>query len=112
MSSDVTDGLQYTAESNRLLARVEQACDLWLETDHVDIDTHRSGGMLELTLPDHSKIIINTQPPLQEIWLAARAGGFHFKWQAGQWVDTRDGQEFFTKLSRLGSSQAGVPLVF
>jgi CyaY protein len=112
MSSDGSTGLQYAAESNRLLARVEQACDRWLETDHIDIDTHRSGGMLELTLPDHSKIIINTQPPLQEIWLAARAGGFHFKWQAGQWVGTRDGEEFFACLSRLGSAQAGAPLEF
>ncbi len=112
MSSDGSASLQYAAESNRLLARVEAACDQWLEADLIDIDTQRSGGMLELTLPDHSKIIINTQPPLQEIWLAARAGGYHFRWQSTQWVDTRDGQEFFTKLSVLASAQAAVPLVF
>jgi CyaY protein len=112
MSSVALSDSDYSRESNRLLGRVEAACDRWLEADHIDIDTHRSGGMLELTLPDHSKIIINTQPPLQEIWLAARAGGFHFKWQAGQWVGTRDGQEFFDTLSRLGSAQSGAALVF
>jgi CyaY protein len=112
MSSPAMSDAQYGSESALLLARVETACDRWLDSDLVDIDTHRSGGLLELTLPDHSKIIINTQPPLQEIWLAARAGGFHFKWQAGHWVNTRDGQEFFATLSRLGSAQAGVPLVF
>jgi CyaY protein len=112
MSGDAASGFNYEAESNRLLARVEQVCDRWLETDHIDIDTHRSGGLLEMTLPDQSKIIVNTQPPLQEIWLAARAGGYHFKWVDGQWEDTRDGQEFYAKLSRLGSAQSGVNLVF
>jgi CyaY protein len=39
---------------------------------------------------------VNTQPPLQEIWLAARRGGFHFRQLDGRWLD-RDGQEFFER---------------
>ena len=78
----------------------------------VDIDSSRTGGLLELTLPDHSKIILNTQPPLQEMWLAARSGGFHFKYAGGQWLDTRDGSEFLASLSRCASEQAGRALAF
>ena len=101
----------YLAKAHALLARIESQIDAWLEADVVDIDTHRTGGLLELSLPGGSKIVINTQPPLQEIWLAARSGGYHFKWDGQQWVD-REGQEFCARLSRSASEQAGQALTF
>ena len=101
----------YHAKAHALLARIEAQIDGWLEDDVVDIDTHRTGGLLELTMPGGSKIVINTQPPLQEIWLAARSGGYHFKWDGAQWVD-REGQEFCARLSRSASEQAGQTLTF
>jgi CyaY protein len=101
----------YHAKAHALLARIEAQIDGWLEEDVVDIDTHRTGGLLELTMPGGSKIVINTQPPLQEIWLAARSGGYHFKWDGAQWVD-REGQEFCARLSRSASEQAGQALSF
>lgn len=101
----------YHAKSQALLARIEAQIDTWLEDDVVDIDAHRTGGLLELTLPGGSKIVINTQPPLQEIWLAARSGGYHFKWDGAQWVD-REGQEFLARLSRSASEQSGAVLAF
>jgi CyaY protein len=101
----------YHAKAHALLARIEAQIDAWLEDDVVDIDTHRTGGLLELSMPGGSKIVINTQPPLQEIWLAARAGGYHFKWDGAQWLD-REGQEFNARLSRCASEQAGQALTF
>lgn len=101
----------YHAKSHALLARIEAQVDAWLEADVVDIDTHRTGGLLEMTMPGGSKIVINTQPPLQELWLAARSGGYHFKWDGAQWVD-REGQEFCARLSRSASEQAGQALTF
>ena len=59
-----------------------------------------------------SKIVVNTQPPLHELWLAARAGGYHFRWVDGAWRDTRDGVEFFSRLSQEASAQAGRALDF
>ncbi len=102
----------YHRETTALLARIEAAADRWLQDDVVDIDTQRTGGLLELSFPSGSKIIINTQPPLHEVWLAAKAGGYHYRWQAGQWVDTRDGSEFISELSRHASAQAGTVLQF
>ena len=98
--------------SHAVLARIEATVDRWLDTDVVDIDSQRTGGLLELSLPGGSKIILNTQPPLHEIWLAARAGGHHYRHVDGRWLDTRDGTEFFDALSQHASAQAGLPLRF
>jgi CyaY protein len=95
-----------------VLARVESILDAWLQADVIDIDAQRTGGLLELSFPAGSKIVINTQPPLHEIWLAARQGGYHFKHVDGQWRDTKDGCEFFERLSREATAQAGKPLSF
>lgn len=102
----------YQRETQSLLARIEATADRWLQDDVIDIDTHRTGGLLELSFTNGSKLIINTQPPLQEIWLAARGGGFHYKWVDGAWRDTRDGSEFISALSRHATEQAGQPLQF
>ncbi len=106
-SSAALSDAEYHRLTGELLARVEATADRLLQDDVVDIDTHRTGGLLELSFPDGSKIIINTQPPLQELWLAAKAGGFHFRWDGQHWVDTRDGGEFFAMLSQHASAQGG-----
>jgi CyaY protein len=103
---------EYRRETDELLARIEATTDRWLDDDVVDIDTHRNGGLLELSFEDGSKIVVNTQPPLHEVWLAARAGGYHYRWVAGRWLDTRDDSEFFAALSHHASAQAGRPLAF
>ena len=104
--------VDYQRETSALLSRIEAAADRWLEEDLIDIDTQRTGGLLELSFPNGSKIIINTQPPLHEVWLAARDGGFHYRWLAGQWVNTRDGSEFVQALSQHASAQGGKTLNF
>lgn len=101
---------EYQRETSALLARIEAAADRWLQDDIVDVDTHRTGGLLELAFPNGSKIIVNTQPPLHEVWLAAKAGGYHYRHVQGQWRDTRDGSEFIEALSLHASAQAGKPL--
>jgi CyaY protein len=103
---------EYHAITSTLLSRIEATVDQWLQDDVVDIDTHRTGGLLELGFPNGSKLVINTQPPLHELWLAARSGGYHYKYSLGRWLDTRDGREFFAALSACASEQAGKPLKF
>ena len=103
---------QYHALAGQTLARIEATLDAWLQDDVIDIDSQRTGGLLELSLPGGSKIVINTQPPLHELWLAARGGGYHFKRVDEAWRDTKDGMEFFERLSREASAQAGQALTF
>ncbi len=103
---------EYQRLAQAALAAIESTVDRWLDDDVIDIDSHRTGGLLELQLPGGSKLIINTQPPLHELWLAARGGGFHYRWADGAWRDTRDDTEFFASLSHHASVQGGKDLTF
>jgi len=103
---------EYRRLSGEMFSRIEATLDGWLQDDVIDIDAQRTGGLLEMSLPDGSKLIVNTQPPLHELWLAARGGGFHFRWDSGAWRDTRDGGEFLAVLSQHASLQAGQTLQF
>jgi len=107
---DTLTDAQYHAHIAGVLASVEAAADRWLQADVVDVDTQRTGGLLELSFPNGSKIVLNAQPPLHELWMAARSGGFHYKHIGGRWLDTRDAREFFEALSACVSEQAGVAL--
>jgi CyaY protein len=103
---------EYHTLTAAVLAGIEATIDGWLQDDRVDIDTQRTGGLLELSFPGGSKIVLNTQPPLHELWMAARSGGHHYKHVAGQWRDTRDGSDFYDALSACASEQAGQALRF
>ncbi len=102
----------YQRATAAVFAAIESTVDRWLQEDVIDIDTRRTGGLLELVFPDDSRIVVNAQPPLHEIWLAARAGGYHYRHVQGRWLDTRDGSEFFESLSHHASRQGGIRLSF
>ncbi len=110
-ASSLSDA-EYHRLTAALLASIEAAADRFLQEDLADIDSHRTGGLLELSFANGSKLIINTQPPLHEVWLAAKAGGYHYRFVGGRWVDTRDGSEFFAALSQHASAQSGAALRF
>jgi len=115
MSDAPVSGLsdaEYHRLTDAVLAAIEADADRWLQDDLIDIDTQRTGGLLELVFPDRSRIVVNAQPPLHELWLASKAGGYHFRHRAGLWIDTRDGALFHDVLSREASAQAGKPLRF
>ena len=109
--TSLTDA-EFHALTGAVLSSVEATVDRWLQDDVVDIDSHRTGGLLELSFPNGSKLVLNTQPPLHELWLAARSGGYHYKHVNGQWLDTREGREFFDALSACASEQSGLALRF
>jgi CyaY protein len=98
---------EFHLRSQAVLVAIEAALDRWLQDDVIDIDSERTGGLLELSIPGGGKIVVNTQPPLHELWLAARKGGYHFRWLGDRWVDSREGGEFFAVLSREISEQSG-----
>lgn len=89
------------------LGRIADAIDASGE----DVDCEMvGGGILELEFDNGSKIIINRQAAAQEIWVAAKAGGFHYRWQDGAWHDTRNGEELLDSLSKLIANQSGVAI--
>ncbi len=104
--------LEYLDKAEALLKAVEASCDRINDTQDVDLDNQRVGGMITLTFANKSQIIINLQKPLQEVWLAARSGGYHYRWQDGVWRDTKGTGEFFADLSRNATQQSGAALQF
>ena len=99
---------EYLTRAEAALAAIERALD---DTD-ADIELERSGNVLTLEFENRSKIIVNLQPPMREIWIAAKAGGFHYRFIDGAWRDTRGGTEFFSALTEYATQQAGEPVVF
>lgn len=100
---------EFNALADALLARVEAG----LEASGADLDFEMaSAGVLEIEFADGGKIIVNRHGGAQEIWVAARSGGFHYRWDGAVWRDTRDGGELLAALARLASAQAGQPVEF
>lgn len=90
-----------------VLAQVEGAVEA---TDTLEADLE--SGILTVTCPDRSRVIVNRQTPNREIWVAARSGGFHFSQREGAWRDTRSGEELFASLARVIEAQSGVRVSF
>ena len=102
------DERQFEALATQALNRIERA----LDESGIDVDVElKEGGVLELEFGDGSKIIVNRHGAAREIWVAARAGGFHFRWDGAAWRDTRDGGELFAALSKLVSAQSGTGVI-
>lgn len=99
---------QFSERADAVLSRIEAA----LEESGLDADVERKeGGIVEIEFADGSRMVINRHGAARQIWVAARAGGFHFRWDGDAWRDTRDGTELFAALSRLISGQAAQPVI-
>jgi CyaY protein len=95
---------EFESRAEQVLARLEAS----LEASGADLDWERAGsGILEIEFADGSRMVVNRHGAAQEIWVAARSGGFHFRWDGQRWVDTRGGAELFGRLAQLLSEQAG-----
>jgi CyaY protein len=104
--------LEFLDHAEKLLLAVERSCDRINDETDADVDAQRTGGMVTLTFPNRSQIVINLQKPLHEVWMAARSGGYHYRHDQTVWQDTKGAGEFFTCLSRAASEQAGQELKF
>ena len=99
---------EFEALAGVALTRIERA----LDESGIDADVElKAGGVLELEFDNGSKIIVNRHGAAREIWVAARSGGFHFRWDGSVWRDTRDGTELFAALSKLVSAQTGTGVI-
>ena len=97
---------QYNLIADELLLAIEES----IEDSGVDIDYEGVGGLLTLTFKNTTKVIINKQAPLHEIWVATKFNGHHFVCKDGIWTDKRSGEEFWEFLSNAVSIQADTEL--
>ena len=103
---------EFLAQAEATLTTIAAALDRLNDEDMLDVECSRSGNVLEIEFIDNgSKIIVNSQAAMQELWVASRSGGYHYKQKDGKWLNTRDGSELFHSLSEMVSTQGGSPVV-
>lgn len=85
-----------------------------IDNSGADIDYDEIGGVLTLEFEDGSKIIFSKQAAMNQLWMAAKSGGFHFRYdkEDKQWIcDSGDNEEMYKMLSRLSSEQSGEEII-
>lgn len=113
---DTIDDSQFHQLGAHLLESIELALESADDLLDLDLDVARQGGnVINIQFRDRSVIVVNTQPPLHEIWVAAKCGGFHYRWAGIMakplWLDTKTGRELLSDLSEFASAQAGQALI-
>ena len=106
------DDKQFHQLGANLLHSIEVALEAADDELDLDLDVERQGGnVINIRFRDRSVIVVNTQTPLHEIWVAAKSGGYHYRWSgtlaAPLWLDTKTGRELLSDLSEFASAQAG-----
>lgn len=101
---------EFHQRADGLWLTIEERLDNW--DGDSDIDCEINGGVLTLSFENGSKIIINRQEPLHQVWLATKSGGYHFNLQGETWICDRSGVEFWQQLEQASSEQAGESVSF
>jgi CyaY protein len=112
---ETIDDKQFYQLGSNLLQSIEVALEAADDEFDLDLDVERQGGnVINIRFRDKSVIVVNTQPPLHEIWVAAKSGGYHYRWAGTMtqplWLDTKTGKELLSDLSQFASAQAGQAL--
>ena len=99
---------EFNAAANMALEEIARS----LDASQAQCDCEfRGEGLIELEFEDASKIVINRHTAAREIWVAARSGGYHFRPDGARWINTRDGTELYSTLSKLVSQQSGQAVI-
>jgi CyaY protein len=117
LSIEAIDDKQFHEQGSQLLHLIELALEAADDELDLDLDLERQGGnVINIRFRDKSVIVINTQPPLHEIWVAAKSGGYHYRWAGSMnqplWLDTKTGRELLSDLSQFATAQAGKDITF
>lgn len=109
------DDSQFKELGHIAFTRIENALEKAFEEQDLDVDVERQGSsVLNIKFPNKTVIVVNLQTPLHELWVAAKEGGFHYRWsgtlQEPKWLDTRTQEEFYAALCRFISHQGGLNL--
>ncbi|MBU2883136.1 iron donor protein CyaY [Psychrosphaera sp. B3R10] len=97
---------EYHQLADDFLMKLQDAVD---EVDF-DLDYESAGGIVEIIFPNGTKIIVNKQAPLQQLWVATKFNGHHFEYKDGLWIDNRGGSELWALISDAATKQAGEPI--
>jgi CyaY protein len=98
------------SEFNDRIDGVFYALELQLDKIDSDMDYEAGGGVLTLEFDNGSTMVFSRQPPTRQLWLATRAGGFHFEYDPAvdDWRNTRDQTLFRAFVINQMKEQGGI----
>jgi CyaY protein len=101
------------SEFNELAEATIEGIELALDDVDDDIDYELGGGVLTVKFTNGSSMVFSRQPPVQQLWLATKSGGYHFRYdtEASDWRDTRSGELFQPFVIAEMQDQGGVSLI-
>jgi CyaY protein len=108
-TSDTMDEGTFRATAQLAIARVQAAIDA---QDPDIVEAVLEAGVLKVQFPSGAPFVLNLQPPLHEIWLAAERRAWHFRYDGARWLEKKNGDELFATLGRLVLERSGQTLSF
>ena len=94
---------EFMSRVDATLERIEEI----LDDAESDLDYESQGGMMTVKCENGSQIIFTRQPPVKQLWVAIRNGGFHFDHDGEQWLRDTDGASLTEVLTAAFVEQAG-----
>jgi CyaY protein len=93
---------EFNDKVDQTLMDIEDA----IEEAELDIDYDTAAGILTLVFENDSKVIINRQTPLKQLWVAAKSGGYHLNYVKDDWVLESGAESLYPLLNRVCTEQS------
>ena len=105
---------EFESKYRATLLVIEETVESAIDNDDADLDFETVNDILTLEFEDASAIIITKQGATQQLWMAAKSGGFHFAYNevSRQWCSTIDQQTLAEKLALACREQGDLEIVF
>ncbi|KAJ8138216.1 hypothetical protein OY671_008570, partial [Metschnikowia pulcherrima] len=110
LAGSIMSESEFLALIDQVSNSIESQADDWAASLDVDVETSRSGNVSTMVFEDNTHVVVNSQAAMQESWVAARSGGFHYRYDGQNWNDTRGGPKLPDASSQICSAAAGVPV--
>lgn len=108
-TSDTLDEKSFRDLAAAVIDRVRAVID----TEDPDaVEAVLEAGVLKVQFPSGQPFVLNLQPPIRELWLAADRAAWHFRWDGARWIDKKHGGELYATLGSLFAHKLGRPLSF
>lgn len=108
-TSDTLDERAFRELAGAVIERVRAVIDA---EDPDLVEAVLEAGVLKLQFPQGPPFVLNLQPPIRELWLAADRAAWHFRYDGARWVDKKHGGELYETLRNLTAGKIGRALAF
>ena len=105
-----TAGVDETTYERLAADTFKRVLDLFQDVDPEDADVEVAGDVIRIDLRSGQRIVLNTQRPVRQIWLAGGQSAWHFSYDGQVWLDDKGRGELFEILRRLTREAIGLEL--